>query len=161
VVFFPEGKEIMKKPGQWSSLVWLSFAILILVESLRMPLGSWRDPGAGFLPLWSGILLAFLSLIDYGQSRREEDRPGEKPEESGRGTKNLLWVVAALFGDSIFLEILGFLLTTFLLLLILFRAGGPQRWTMALGGSVTASLLSYVLFEVWLKTQLPKGIFGF
>ncbi len=151
----------MRKRGKLSSFVWLSFAIFILVESIRLPLGSWRDPGAGFLPLWSGILLALLSLIDYGQSRRKEDSPSEEPGVSGPRLKNLLWVVAALFGYSIFLEILGFLLTTFLLLLILLRAGEPQKWTVALGGSVTASLLSYVLFEVWLKTQLPKGIFGF
>jgi putative tricarboxylic transport membrane protein len=149
------------KMGRWSSLVWLALAILILVESLRLPLGSWRDPGAGFLPLWSGILLALLSLIDYGQSRRGEESPGEEPGGSGRGTRTFLWVVAALFGYSFLLEILGFILTTALFLLILLRAGEPQRWTVALGGSVAASLFSYVLFEVWLKTQLPKGIFGF
>jgi len=149
------------KIGQWSGLVWLFFAVFIVVESFRLPLGSWRDPGAGFLPLWSGILLALLALIDYGQSRREEESPGEKGEAHGGGSRKFLWVVAALFGYAVLLEILGFILTTFLLLLILLRAGEPQRWAMALGGSVAASLLSYLLFEVWLKTQLPKGIFGF
>jgi hypothetical protein len=36
----------------------------------------------------------------------------------------------------------------------------PQRWVVAIGGSALASIASYIIFEVWLKTQLPKGIFG-
>jgi hypothetical protein len=37
----------------------------------------------------------------------------------------------------------------------------PQRWLVAIGGSAIASISSYAVFELWLKTQLPKGFLGF
>jgi len=67
----------------------------------------------------------------------------------------------ALFWYAIFLEILGFLMVTFLLLIFLFRGIEPQRWLVSVGGSALASLICYAIFELWLKTQLPKGILGF
>ena len=70
-------------------------------------------------------------------------------------------ILAVLFGYSLFLDTLGFLVSTFILLLMLFRFVGPQKWVVAVGGSALASIASYVVFELWLKTQLPRGILGF
>ncbi len=45
-----------------------------------------------------------------------------------------------MFAYAFCLEILGFLVSTFLLLVFLFRAGmEPQRWLVAIGGSAIAS----------------------
>jgi hypothetical protein len=44
---------------------------------------------------------------------------------------------------------------------MLFRFVEPQKWVVAVGGSALASIASYVVFELWLKTQLPRGILGF
>ena len=67
-----------------------------------------------------------------------------------------------MFAYALVLDILGFLISTFLLLSFLFRFGmEPQKWFWAIGGSVIASLSCYVVFELWLRTQLPKGILGF
>jgi putative tricarboxylic transport membrane protein len=74
--------------------------------------------------------------------------------------KSLLVILGVLFGYALFLDFLGFLVSTFLLLVMLFRLVEPQRWVVAIGGSALASIASYIVFEVWLKTQLPKGIFG-
>jgi hypothetical protein len=70
-------------------------------------------------------------------------------------------ILAVLFGYSLFLDTLGFLVSTFILLLMLFRFVEPQKWVVAMGGSALASIASYVVFELWLKTQLPRGILGF
>ena len=150
----------MKKFDQLSSLVWLAFAFYIGIESLRLPLGSWRDPGPGFLPLGAGIGLALLSLAAFFQARF---RTEEKPRQgwySRRKWKSLLVILGVLFGYALLLDFLGFLVSTFLLLVLLFRLVEPQRWIVAIGGSALASIASYIIFEVWLKTQLPKGIFG-
>jgi len=150
----------MKKYDRVSSLVWLSFAFYIGIESLRLPLGSWRDPGAGFLPLGAGICLAILSLTAFFQARSRVEEKTRKGWYSQEKWKSLLLILAVLFGYALFLDFLGFLISTFLLLVMLFRFVEPQRWVVSIGGSALAAIASYVIFEIWLKTQLPKGILG-
>jgi putative tricarboxylic transport membrane protein len=151
----------VKKYDQISSLAWLLFAIYICIESLRLPLGSMREPGAGFLPLGSGLCLGVLSVVVYFQARFREKDDVRRSWYSKERWKSLLIILAALFAYSLLLEFLGFLVSTFILLLMLFRLVQPRRWVVAVGGSASASILSYVVFEVWLKTQLPRGILGF
>jgi putative tricarboxylic transport membrane protein len=151
----------MKRYDQISSLIWLAFAIYISTESLRLPLGSWRDPGPGFLPLGSGFILGVLSFVSHLQARRRKSKDVRESWYSQERWKNLILVLVALFAYAVFLEILGFLISTFLLLIFLFRSIEPQRWVLSIGGSALASSLSYAIFELWLKTQLPRGILGF
>ncbi len=152
----------MKRYDEISSLIWFLFAIYICVESIRLPLGSWRDPGPGFLPLLVGLFLAGLSIICFMQARMGESTEQKASWYSRERWKNLIWVLLALFAYALVLDYLGFLMSTFLLLIFLFRFGmEPQKWFWAIGGSVIASVSCYVVFELWLQTQLPKGILGF
>ena len=151
----------MKRYDQISAIVWMLFAASICFESLRLPLGTWRDPGPGFLPLGSGIILGALSLVCYLQARLGKSEEAQEGEPFKGRWKNLILVLGVLCAYAFFLEVLGFLLGSFLLLLFLFRGIEPQKWIVSIGGSALASFLCYVVFELWLKTQLPKGIFGF
>ena len=49
---------------------------------------------------------------------------------------------------------------TFLFLLLLFRLE-RRGWAFSAVSAVIGTLASYVLFQVWLRTQLPTGPFGF
>jgi putative tricarboxylic transport membrane protein len=153
----------MKRYDQMSSLVWLAFAIYICIESSRLSFGSFHNPGPGFLPLLIGLILGILSLLVFLLSRlSKETEKIDQPWYPKERWKKLIWVLIALFAYAVCLEILGFLISTFLLLVFLFRAGiETQKWMWAIGGSAIASLSSYAVFELWLKTQLPKGILGF
>jgi hypothetical protein len=153
----------MKRHDQMSSLLWLILAIIICIESSRLSFGSFHNPGPGFLPLLVGLLLGIFSIIIFLQAtlsgRPQEHIPPWVPRERW---KKLIWVLVALFAYAICLETLGFLISTFLLLVFLFRAGiETQRWIYVIGGSAIASFSSYAVFELWLKTQLPKGFLGF
>jgi len=153
----------MKRYDQMSSLVWLILAICICIESSRLSFGSFHNPGPGFLPLLVGLILGIFSLIVFLQAtlsgKPQESLPPWYPKERWR---KLIWVLIALFSYAVCLETLGFLISTFLLLVFLFRYGmEPKRWVVAIGASAMASFSSYAVFELWLKTQLPRGIFGF
>jgi putative tricarboxylic transport membrane protein len=154
--------KVMKRHDRISSLTLLFLAICICIGSSRYPLGSWHDPGPGFLPLITGILLGGLSIILFIQVQKGDL---QRPKESAyprHKYKNSIIILGALFGYAVTLEILGFLLCTFLLLVLLFRGViETQKWLLTIGESAVVSFSAYVLFDLCLKAQLPKGILGF
>ncbi|MCX5906502.1 MAG: tripartite tricarboxylate transporter TctB family protein [Deltaproteobacteria bacterium] len=150
------------KNDQMSSLAWLGLALFIGVEVWRkMPVGEWNDPGAGFWPLGAALLLGGLSAVNFLKSsldKSPEDRAPWYPRQRWRA---IVLIMASLMAYVFLLEWIGFLLGTFLLMAYLFRSAEPQRWAVAIGGSALISAATYLVFDIWLKTQLPKGILGF
>jgi hypothetical protein len=146
---------------QISSLSWLTFAVFIVIESSRLPIGSWRDLGPGFLPLGTGILLGILSIFNYYQSRSGQAPAPKESWYSPQRWPKLVIVSGSLFLYLLLWPVLGFLLSTVALLFFLFRTVEPQTWKVTIGGSVLIPVAFYGIFEMWLKTQLPKGFWGF
>ena len=62
---------------------------------------------------------------------------------------------------ALVLEWLGFLLSTFGLLVFFFRTLQRQSWLVVVTGSLATSLLSYLVFKTWLGVNLPGGLLGF
>jgi putative tricarboxylic transport membrane protein len=148
---------------KWSSLVWLGVGIFICIGSLRLSLGEFHNPGPGFLSFFAGLTVAGLASVLHIQSRKA--RPDAKQgkaepiwSDRQKGSKMVL-TVAALLAYAVAMNYLGFLISTFLFLAFLLRAIEPQRWSVALIGSLLASAAFYVIFEIGLQSQLPKGLF--
>jgi hypothetical protein len=53
----------------------------------------------------------------------------------------------------------GFLISTLVLLLFLFRFIGNLKWWVVFTGMLLVTLMTHVLFKVALKVQLPAGLF--
>jgi len=51
----------------------------------------------------------------------------------------------------------GFLASTVVLLIVLFRAIDPMRWWVAIVVGVLASLISFVVFDMGFQAQLPHA----
>ena len=102
--------------------------------------------------------MALLSLTVLAESLREVGKEGD--EFSGTHWPKLFLVLAALILYGLFLEKLGFVLTTFLLFSFLLWISEETKWPMILTVAGAAALGSYALFELWLQVRLPKGIFG-
>lgn len=141
------------------ALFWVAVGILVCYGATRLGLGSVTEPGAGFIFFWSGLILVILSLmVVAGSLRNTEEIAGE--------TTEMNWVKVALVLLSLvlyafFLERLGFVLVTFLLLSFLLGWIERTNWVRSLGVATAAALGSFAIFELWLKIRLPKGIFGF
>src|SRR5580765_3559458 len=139
-----------------SGLFWLAVAIFAAVQGLSLNLGSLNRPGPGFFPFWGGVVLGVLSVVLIVRSfKRVAAGPRIRPES---------WkpfvVVGALLAYLVLLEPLGFVAVTFLFLLLLFRLE-QQGWAFSAGSAAIGTLASYLLFQVWLRTQLPTGPLGF
>jgi putative tricarboxylic transport membrane protein len=147
---------------KWSSLVWLGLGIIICIGSLQLSLGEVHHPGPGFLSFYAGLLMAGLALLVHFQSRRASSAPKVKGKplwtHRQRGMKMVLTVLALLAYAAI-MNYLGFLVSTFFFLVFLLKVIEPQRWSVALLGSLVASVAFYGVFELGLQSQMPKGPF--
>ena len=144
-------------------LVWLFFAALVMISSVKLGAGELHNPGPGFFPFWSALLLGVLALVMLANTILKKGKPqiGQKVHL----WKDLNWgknisVITALFTYCLVLTKLGYILSTLGLMMVLFYMGRMKIW-IVIGSSLMAVLLSYSLFYYALKTPLPAGILGF
>jgi hypothetical protein len=141
-----------------SGLFWLAVALFAAAQGLALGLGSLQRPGSGFFPFWGGVVLGLLSIVLVV---RALTGPGAAERVRFRlDSSKPVVAVGAVLGYLLLLETLGFVTVTILLLLLLFRLE-RRSWAFSAASAVAGALASYALFELWLKTQLPAGPFGF
>lgn len=150
----------MKKTYVLANLLWLALAVPAAVEAWRLHVGTLRTPGAGFLPFYAAILLGVLALVALLQDLKAMSGPATALWGHVRWGR-WLTMVAALFLYVFLLERLGFLLATFLLMLVLFRLLEPYRWTTVVLFSLLTMGMAYLFFVVLLESRLPVGPMGF
>jgi putative tricarboxylic transport membrane protein len=145
--------------GGGVTLFWVAVGSLVCYGATRLGLGSVTEPGSGFIFFWLGLILVMLSLAVLAESLHSSENIVQAHREMN-WVKIALVLLSLLF-YAFFLERLGFVLTTFLLLSFLLGWIEQTSWTRSLGVATAAALGSFAIFELWLKIRLPKGIFGF
>jgi len=151
---------LLKKQYLIADGFWLVLALATCIEAWRLTIGTFKNPGPGFLPFWAGTILVLLSLISLIKTATEkaEDTPSVW---AGVNVLKLSIFVLALLLYVALLETLGFLLCTFLLLIFLFRAIEPYRWHVVLLASILSLAAVYGFFVRLLDVRLPAGVLGF
>ena len=146
----------MLKTDRWIGLLFALFSLYICVESVRFGLGTYQQPGAGFVSFCAGTILGVpsLALIFLAFLRGTNIR--EKWHNPGR----IVMVFLALLGFTLLLEWLGFILTAFLLIWFLLKFVEQRGWGFSVGVALVVAGTSYVVFDLWLNAQLPAGILG-
>jgi len=149
----------MRNTDQSSSLFWIAVGIGIAIRSIKYGLGTFHEPGPGFITFFAGAILTFLSLaLFFSSFSDQEKRGGLRSLWAGREVGKVLYVILLLVAYALLLKSIGFLISTFVLLSLLFRVKGNYRVRTILFMSLLVTAVSYVIFEIWLKAQLPKGI---
>ena len=146
---------------QLSSLFWLAVSVFVCVNAIQDGVGSFTSPGPGFLPFWSALGLGGLAMVLGVTSFLKKERGEVEQERIGLKWGKVIVVVAALLIYSLLLSTLGYLIATFGLMLLLFAlTGRPRMWSW-LGSACLTTLLTYLIFCLWLNVQLPRGRLGF
>ena len=151
----------MKKQNRIGGLVWLLLGALLCIGSIKLNLGNFRRPGPGFMPFLAGAILALLAIILFFSGPDGSKAEGEAPGKGfwrGGNRRNVLFPFLSLFGYLLLLQPLGFLLTSFLFLFILFKFTKPESWVEPCLFSGATVILAYFIFSVWLQCQFPKGM---
>jgi putative tricarboxylic transport membrane protein len=129
--------------------------ILLAVAGWRLDLGTSKLPGPGFFPL---LIACTIGGLGVWLLLRPQD--GEKPHPAGSarwGRFSVALVSVLIY--ALILPRLGYLGSTFALLLVQLRWVEKQRWSTSLATAAVASGVSLVLFRVLLKVPLPVGFF--
>jgi putative tricarboxylic transport membrane protein len=151
-------EEVIMSLERWSYLFWIGIAIAIGIGSLRLGLGELHNPGPGFLSFISAAILGGLGIILFVTSRPPETESAEKKPLFVKGRiMKVIATVIVLMCYAVAMDHLGFLISTMAFLFILLKVIEPQRWSIAVGGSLLASVVCYLFFDVWLKMQVPEG----
>ena len=152
----------MGKADRISGLFWLIFSVFGSYHAYKLGMGKLHQPGPGFLFFWTGIVIGLLSLTVMLRSfgKRSPDEAKESIFGKGNVTKILL-VLVSLFLYGLLMERLGFLIVTLLLFLYLLGVIEKKRWSFTVLVSLIVTIISYLVFEVGLQSQLPKGLLEF
>ncbi|BBK31738.1 putative tricarboxylic transport membrane protein [Stella humosa] len=147
------------RPDLPSGLLWLAAGAFVAWEGYELGLGSANDPGSGFVLFWVGLLLVVLALVQLGQALA-------RPAEAGIRAlwRDLHWwkpvgavVVLAIY--AVALLPVGYLLSTFAFLLVLMLAVDRNPPVTAATVALSATAITFLVFDKWLGVGLPRGIF--
>ena len=150
----------MRRHDLISSTVWFCAGLFITLYAPQFDLGTASAPGTGFMPFLAGIIMCIFSAVTFGQAYFNKDRAYEKIWDNIQFQK-LIFVALGLLIYTFFLDIVGFLICTFLLILFFIRFVGSENWFKSIIGAILTSIFCYLLFDKWLQANLPRGILGF
>ena len=136
--------------------------VLMLLESMKFAYFLDGVPGPGFLPRWIAVGLVCTGLVLTVKGLR----PGMVLQEAiqwpdAGGWKRIALMLGALAVALILLEKLGFMVVTTVFMAVLIFGLGVRSWVMLVSVPLVAAIGLYVVFAVWLRVPLPKGIFFF
>ena len=135
----------------WSALGLAVLALGYLLASRRYPLDTLATPGPGIFPLAAGLALLGLAvwlLVAAARSAPDPAGGGERPRAP-------LVMAAVLVLYAAALPVLGFLLTSFALVIVAARLMGLDDWWRAAALALGVTAASRLLFGTWLGVPLP------
>ena len=150
----------MRKLELIASLLLIIFSVVACREAYKLSLGRWGAPGPGLYPFLLGALLLTFSVVYLFRALRSWRREEEIHLWEGLRWRKVILVLSLLTAYALLLESVGFVLCTFLFLMVLFRWVDRQRWYWVYAGSLGIDMVCYVVFKLWLMIQLPRGILG-
>lgn len=143
-----------------TSLFWLVLAILVCIGSLRLGIGTPRNPGMGFMAFGASIVLGILSLILFLKAILKREEAKGEPLFAGKLWKRVIFVLIALLIYTKLMPLTGYLIGTFLLMSFIFWVANVKKWWWVLTSSFLTTIITYYVFSVWLKCQFPAGFLG-
>ena len=140
-----------RNPERSSAILCFILAVVVGIEAYRLNLGRLSSPGPGLTPMLYALVLAGLSAILFFRS-------SPKGEESPIVLKwrPVLSILAILLTYGLLIERLGYLICTFVVMLLLSRMG-KIGWLGSLLMAGMAILAINLLFVQWLQVPLPTG----
>jgi putative tricarboxylic transport membrane protein len=154
-------KVHMKKYDVIGGLFFLSMGILFAIYARSVDIGTWDEPGPGFLPFWAGLLLIAMSVILIVRSFMQHEKESGSFFPESTSWKRVSAVVGAMIAYNLLLKPLGFTIVTFIFVAFLVKFIFPQGWLKTVIAASFSTLGARLIFINLLGIQFPKGFLGF
>jgi putative tricarboxylic transport membrane protein len=148
----------MKRVYQTAGLCFVGLSAFVVWESWSLEYYTNLGPGPGFFPLWLGVVMGGLSLAWLVQVSGRKGGPEDVailPERMG--IVRILSTLAALAAMAGLMNLFGFQLAMFLLLVFLLKVLGRQALWVTLVVALLGSVGVYHLFGAYLDVPLPAA----
>jgi hypothetical protein len=147
------------------SVFWMAIGVYTAIQGYRLGLGRLSHPDRGFVFFLAALVLIIFGAIDLAGTFVKKPKlakgAGENPLWRGFQWQRVLLVLGGLSAYTYFLNLGGFWLCTFLLMVFLFKGVESTKWWIAIASSLITTLLSFAVFKVWLGVEFPKGFLGY
>lgn len=144
-----------------SSILWISFGIFVITQSLKLDYTDDFGPSAGFFPFWLGVIAILLGGILAVQATFDRNKNQQVTIASKSAAVKMFMITAGLFVFFLLIERAGFFLSAGLLFLFLLFAVERRSLKYSLSAAVVSFFLLWLIFGVGLKLQLPVGFMKF
>lgn len=146
----------MKSTDTAVAVIGVCIAILAGVFAYTYGLGTFTSPGPGMLPLLTSIFLICCNVALILKDR--VNIPTAAKIHIFKKRCNVIYVILAMLVYTIFWDIGGFLLNTFLLIGYFIWAIGKDSAIKSVIGAIIITLVSYFFFKKVMGIELPDGI---
>lgn len=140
------------------------FFLFMLIHAFSLhEIRRFGEVGSGFWPLLilsSATILSFILLIKEWRLKggEKEGRLGEKEEDFGKNRLKVFLSILCLLFYVIGMPFIGFILSTFIFILIfIFVLGERRKWRLMLSPLLVTGLIVLV-FGKLITIPLPKGV---
>ena len=152
-------KNILKlfHPELFFTFLLMVLSIVIIIVSWKYGFGTLRKPGPGLYPFFIGLLILFFSITVFLLGLKSKS---SEPLFTKSGLKTFLLMVITFCLWIMIMPVLGYALVTFAVTFAFCKIMKLEGWLKPLALSIATALFIYLLFDVWLYIDLPRGILG-
>ena len=143
------------------ALLFLLLGVVVSVDSYRLG-ARWAEDGpqSGYFPFYIGLVICVASLVTllqalFGEAAR---RNGVFVERGQLKQVMSVLLPAALYVLGI--QLIGIYVASAVYIAIFMVWLGRYSWLKGAALGVAASVMFFMMFEVWFKVPLPKGMFN-
>ena len=157
-----EGGEERPAFGQKSAEIvvaalFLLLGAIVVWDSVRLGARWGSDgPEAGYFPFYIGVLVCAASAINLVVAALKK---GDSPAFVGVGQLKL--VLSVLIPSTVYVALvawLGIYVPSIIFIAFFMRWLGKYAWWKVAMVSIGNSVVFYLIFEIWFKVPLPKGV---
>jgi len=135
------------------------FGSLVIVDSVRLGFG-WQEvhgPRPGYFPFYIGLLICISALINFSLALALKPEKNKTFVHVGQ-LKLVLTVLIPTAVYAFLVTWIGIYASSVLFIGFFMRWLGKYPWWKVAVVSVGTVIVFYVVFEMWFKVPLPKGI---
>lgn len=145
----------MRAADLTTAAVLISGGLLVIWDSLRIGVGWGTDgPKSGFFPFWLGVIMIGACLVIAAKVYRRADLKPFVRRGAVAPVLKVLWPATAFVLST---HWIGLYVATTVYMGFYMRWIGRHSWASVVVVSVTVSVVTFYVFEIWFLVPMPKG----